>query len=468
MRNRDVLFVVVAVLVMSCLTIAGSDNRDRPDDLYGQYRTFTRLVHTVTSRYVEEVESEKLFYGAYQGMLQSLDPHSAFLPPEQKTELEVETKGEFGGLGIEITIEHGVLTVITPLEDTPAFRAGVLAGDRIVRIEEQSTKGISIYEAVKKLRGPKGEPVTITVLHPDGTVEDIRIVRDIIPLQSVKAPHFADDEHKIAYLRLTGFQQNSADELDEAVNRLLDEGMQALVVDLRFNPGGLLPAAVEVTDRFVSDGLIVSTKGRREVARSWNASEDHTYPDFPLALLVSSHSASAAEILAGAVQDHGRGIIVGTRTYGKGSVQSVIDLENGKSAIRLTTAYYYTPSGRLIHRNPNNPDQETWGIDPDVEVKITPKEELTLWQHWRAKHIREIRDRDKSEEPAADTEGSEEEPSATVPEEFGLLAATPGEPEEELEAPEDFRDRTLEAAVEALTEALAERAVPVPAGAAAE
>jgi carboxyl-terminal processing protease len=440
MKNRELVFVVITVLLLSCLTMAGpGDTAPKQRDLYPHFETFSRIVNNVTAHYVEEVEPEKLFYGAYDGMLATLDPYSAFLPPEEKEDLEVETKGEFGGLGIEITLDkHGVLTVVTPLEDSPAFRAGVLAGDRIVKIEEKSTKGITLRDAVKKLRGPKGKPVTITVLHENGKYEDITVVRDIIKLESVKAPHFVDETHKIAYIRLAQFQANSAESLDKTIADLRKQGMKALVLDLRFNPGGLLSAAIEVADRFLDQGTIVSTKDRHGRGRVFRSKQAGTYPEFPLALLISSRTASASEIVSGAVQDHKRGVLVGMRTFGKGSVQSVIKLEDGKSAIRLTTAYYYTPSGRLIHRDLNDPDQKTWGIDPDIQVKVTFEDEIDLWNHWRQQRMDDIKERNG--QPDDQTKPDAPKPEAEKPEDEG----------KEGEAPKEFHDRGLEAALNAL------------------
>ena len=452
MKRREFVFVAVTVVVMSLLTIAG-DDATRKDDLYGHYETFSRIVAKVSDNYVEEVDIEKLFYGAYSGMLQTLDPHSAFLPPEDKEDLEVETQGEFGGLGIEITLdEHGTLTVVTPLEDTPAFRAGVLAGDKIIKIDGETAKGITVRDAVKKLRGPRGTPVTITVYHESGQIEDIRIVRDIIKPTSIKDPHFVDEKQKIAYVRLIAFRKRTAEELDAAIEELRKQGVRALVIDLRANPGGLLKTAVEVSDRFLSDGVIVSTRGRSIPPQVFRASKAVTYPDFPIAVLISRYSASASEILAGAIQDHQRGIIVGMRSFGKGSVQTVLPIENGKSALRLTMAYYYTPSGRLIHHNPNNPDQTEWGIDPDIEVSLTPEEEVALWDHWRQRHDEEVErmkeERENGEEapePETDPDVAPEPPDAD--EEEWIPADTDAPPED---APAEFRDKTLEAAVNAL------------------
>jgi carboxyl-terminal processing protease len=436
------MFVIVTVLVLSCLTFGAQPKRP---DLYGKYETLSRIISKINAHYVEEVDSKKLFYGAYEGMMSALDPHSAFLPPAEKEDLEIETRGEFGGLGIEITLDqNGVLMVITPIEDTPAFRAGVLAGDRIVEIEGKSTKGLSLRDAVQKLRGPKGKPVTIKVLHETGKLEDITIVRDIIKLQSVRDARMVDPVRKIGYVRLSQFQRNSGDDLDAAVKELRDKGMKALILDLRFNPGGLLRAAIEVSDRFLSKGVVVSTKGRSSPEQVFKAHENGTYADFPLAVLISGRSASASEIVSGAIQDHKRGILVGMRTFGKASVQTLIRLEDGKSALRLTTAYYYTPSGRLIHHNYNDPDQKEWGIKPDIEVPVTPEEEVALWNHWRDIHLREAREKN-----GPDTE-KPEQPEQPKPKEPGPPDADNMTPPADEEQQPEVRDKTLDAAVNAL------------------
>ncbi len=461
------MFVVVAVLVISCLALAGPDKQN---PLYEKYQTLSRIVAAVSANYVEKVDTDKLFYGAYEGMLGTLDPYSAFLPPEEKEDLEVETKGEFGGLGVEITTDkNGVLTVITPLEDSPAFKSGVLAGDRIIKIEGKSTKGLALPDAIKKLRGPKGKPVTITVLHEDGKIADITIIRDMIKLESIKDAHFVDEKHKIAYLRMTQFQANTAASLDEAVKKLRDQGMKGLVIDLRYNPGGLLTSAIEIADRFLAEGIIVSTKGRASREQVFRAGKQGTYPDFAVAFLISGRSASAAEILAGAVQDNKRGLLVGSRTFGKASVQSLIQLEDGKSALRLTTAHYYTPSGRLIHHNPNDANQKEWGIDPDIEIKSTLQDEIDLWENWRKEATKKVEELKKKngKEDATDEKTPPKKDEAPPKKEAPAPAPAP-DPDDEIVPPDDvqpekdkdkdkdakqpkeFHDKPLEAAVNAL------------------
>jgi len=419
MRKRELVWIIISAMLLYLL----ADGRvtAKQDGLYSEYETMTMIIDRVLDSYVEKVEPKKLFYGAYDGMLATLDPYSSFLPPQDKEDLEVDTVGQFGGVGIEITVdERKVLTVETPLEGTPAFFAGVRPGDKIVEIEGESTRvdpSKTRYEilrdAVKKLRGPKGTKVRFRVFHVDTrNYEDITITRDIIKVKSIVSSKMVDKDAGIGYIRMSKFQQKTASELDKAVKELLDEGMKSLIVDLRFNPGGLLDTAVEVSNRFIAKGKIVSTKSRTD-ERVFKAKPGLAYDDFPLAVLISPRSASASEIFAGCVQDHKRGIIVGERSFGKGSVQTVIPLEEGRSAIKLTTAKYYTPSGRCIHRTPEATEKDEWGIHPDIEVKISFQETLDLIDSWRKEHL--IQAPPKNGEEAKDTKTDERAQKKDVP-----------------------------------------------------
>jgi carboxyl-terminal processing protease len=321
----------------------------------------------VEKNYVEPVEGEKLMQGAINGMMKSLDPHSSFMTAEMYKELEVETRGSFGGIGIEITILKDVLTVVSPIEGTPAYKAGIKAGDQIIRIEGQSTKDILITEAVKKLRGPKDTPVTITIFREGmDKPKDVVITRSVIQIKSVRFRIY--DEH-IGYLRIAAFQERTGEDVKKAVRDLEAKArpLRGIVIDLRNNPGGLLNQSVEVSDVFLKKGVIVSTRGRSKGMESKAiARNDNDEPTCPIVVLVNEGSASAAEIVAGALQDNGRAVILGTQTFGKGSVQTVIPLENG-AAVKLTTARYYTPNGRSIQAE---------GITPDIVVKLArPAEE---------------------------------------------------------------------------------------------
>ncbi len=322
-------------------------------------KLYTDTLSLVQKNYVEEVTVKKLVYGSIKGMLANLDPHSSFMPPEMFKEMQVETTGSFGGLGIEITIRDGILTVVSPIEDTPAFRAGIEAGDRIVKINGELTKDMTLMEAVKKMRGKKGTEITITIVRQGRPAPfDVKIVRDIIKVASVKSWMLTDH---IAYIRLTQFQSRTYADLNRKFKELKEKHkITGLVLDLRNNPGGLLQQAVKVSDYFLKSGLIVYTDGRisKQNAR-YEAYNDGTEGDYPIVVLVNGGSASASEIVAGALQDHKRALVMGTQTFGKGSVQTIVPLEDG-SAVRLTTALYYTPSGRSIQAK---------GIKPDVVVE---------------------------------------------------------------------------------------------------
>ncbi|HEY7527997.1 MAG TPA: S41 family peptidase [Candidatus Deferrimicrobiaceae bacterium] len=326
---------------------------------FGKLKAFGDVLSTVQSSYVEEPNVDELVNGAIKGMLQTLDPHSSYLTPDLLKQVEVETKGSFGGLGIEIGVKDGILTVIAPIEDTPAFRAGLQAGDKIVKIENESTREMNVMDAVKRLRGEPGTKVTIWIAR-EGLTEpkSYTITRDVIKIKSVKSKPLGDG---LGYIKLTQFQQDTDGELDKALQVFTKQkgGLKGLVLDLRNNPGGLLDQAVRVTDRFVDTGLIVYTDGRIENQKfKYFAHKEGTYVGFPMVVLVNAGSASASEIVAGALQDHGRAILLGAQTFGKGSVQTIIPMEDG-SALRLTTARYFTPNGRSIQAK---------GIEPDIVV----------------------------------------------------------------------------------------------------
>ncbi len=373
MKNRARVFrsllvgVLIGAVVLAVLPITGTtaSNKNR-EELYKKLGVFTQALTYIEKNYVKEVDPQKLIYGAIKGMVAELDPHTTFMSPDFYKEMEVETKGEFGGLGIEITIKNGVLTIVSPIEGTPAYKKGLKAGDRIIAIEGNSTRGLSLMEAVKRLRGKKGTKVTITIQRDEMKPFDVTIVRDIIKVKSVSY-RMEDPKAKIGYVRIRSFQERTSKQLDAALKALDKQGMRALVLDLRNNPGGLLSQAVGVSDRFLGKGkLVVSIKGRNGANEvKFMAHEDHTFPFHPMVVLVNAGSASASEIVAGALQDWRRAVIVGERTFGKGSVQTVYPLSDG-SALKLTTAAYYTPLGRSIQEE---------GIIPDVQISsdITEK-----------------------------------------------------------------------------------------------
>ena len=323
-----------------------------------------RVRRLILEGYVENVDEKQLFYGALRGMVHELDPHSAFLTPEEYQDMTATTTGKFGGLGIEVTVKDAWLTVVTPLMGSPAFKAGVLPADRIVRIDGADTDGMALEEAVHKMRGKPGTAVVLTVARKGETaLKDIEIVREIINVESVRIPQIVDPVDKIGYVSVTTFQEDTAEELAKVVARLEAQGMKALVLDLRVNGGGRLDAAIKVADLFLDKGVIVSIRGRAGRPQIYSASKSGTRPDYPMAVLVNQSSASASEIVAGAFRDHHRAVLVGEKTFGKGSVQTLRDVRIGDevAGLKLTTAHYYTPSGQCIHKI---------GIDPDIKVPM--------------------------------------------------------------------------------------------------
>ncbi|MPZ75561.1 MAG: PDZ domain-containing protein [Deltaproteobacteria bacterium] len=337
-----------------------------PRQDYETLETFTNILSIVKKNYVEDVETKDLVNGAINGMLTSLDPHSAYLTPDLYKELQMDTQGRFGGLGIEITVKNGVLTVVSPIEDTPAFKAGVKPGDMIFKIEDDFTKDMTLIDAVKKMRGPKGTKINLSIKR-EGIPEliDLTLTRDTIRVQSVRNRTL---EPGYGYIRLAQFQERSDRDLQKAIEKFATEkdGLKGLVLDLRNNPGGLLTQAVRITDLFLDSGLIVYTDGRIEAQKQkFFAQKNASTMDFPIVVLVNGGSASASEIVAGALQDHKRAIVLGTKTFGKGSVQTILPLDDS-SALRLTTARYFTPKGRSI---------QATGIVPDIIVESTPQQE---------------------------------------------------------------------------------------------
>ena len=370
--NMKVLSILCPLTLLILLGLQGDSQVSAALDrsIYKNLKTFNEVLDMVQKNYVEEIESKKLIDGAINGIMKSLDPHSTYMTADMYKELEVETRGSFGGIGIEITIKKDILTVVSPIEDTPAFTAGIKAGDHIIQIDGKSTKDITIMEAVKKMRGQKDTKVTITIMRENmSKPKDFVITRDIIKIKSVKSKVYDDN---IGYIRVSSFQERTADDLKKVIKDLNAKvgNPKGVILDLRNNPGGLLNQAVGVADVFLKSGIIVSTKGRTKSMESKSvAKDDGNEPTCPIVILVNEGTASAAEIVSGALQDSGRAIVIGMQTFGKGSVQTVIPLENG-SALKLTTAKYYTPNGRSIQAE---------GIKPDIVVKnIRPSEEKEL------------------------------------------------------------------------------------------
>ena len=361
MKSVKKVAVVSALLLVLTLSLGGGVASKSQDTsaTYENLRLFTEVLSIVQSQYVDEVPPKDIIYNAIKGTLRGLDPHSSFLDPEMYREMQVETSGSFGGLGIEITLRDDILTVVAPIEGTPAYRAGIQPGDRIVKIEGISTKDMQLTDAVKRMRGKPGSKITISVVREGWTEpKDFDITREQIRVQSVKSQEL---ETGIEYIRLRQFQEQTAQDMEAALDKFSKGGkVQGLVLDLRNNPGGLLTSAVEVSEKFLDAGkLVVYTEGRvRAQNMRFQANARRVYTDFPIVILVNQGSASASEIVAGALQDWGRGIVLGTQSFGKGSVQTIIPLSDG-AGLRLTTAKYYTPKGRSIHGK---------GITPDIIV----------------------------------------------------------------------------------------------------
>jgi carboxyl-terminal processing protease len=366
MKNISTKDLVFAFVILGLFIVFWNSSDSlvsaKEKNIYKEIKTFNEVLDMVQKNYVDQVDSSSLIQGAINGMIKTLDPHSAFMTPDVYKGLEEETQGHFGGIGIEITLVKDVLTVVSPIEDTPAYKAGVKAGDQIIKIDGKTTKDISMMEAVKKLRGKKGTKVTITITR-EGTIKPRNIVltRAEIQVQSVKAKIF---DNNIGYIRISSFNEKTAADLRKALTdvKAKSNPLHGLVLDLRNDPGGLLNQAIEVSDMFLRSGIIVSTRGRmKSMETKMQARDDGTREvTVPMVVLVNEGTASAAEIVAGALQDNGRALIVGTQTFGKASVQTVIRLEDG-SALKLTTARYYTPKGRSIQAE---------GIKPDLIVKL--------------------------------------------------------------------------------------------------
>ncbi len=368
-RSRGLIAgVVAAVMVLGIATITFSAKSVAvPADTYEGLKVFSDVLSLVQRDYTEKKDTKELVYNAIKGMLNKLDPHSSFMTPDEYKEMKIDTKGVFGGVGIQIGIKDKVLTVIAPIEDTPAWRAGIKANDKIVKIEKKSTRDMSLDDAVRLMRGPRGADVTIYIMREGFTKpKAFTIKRDIIKIKSVK---YKMKEDNIGYIRISQFQENTTNEMRKAFRKLKPRKgrLRGLILDLRNNPGGLLQEAVSVSNFFLKSGLIVYTKGRDGKENMvFKADSKGTQPDYPIIVLVNGGSASASEIVSGALQDHKRAVILGTTTFGKGSVQTIIPLADG-SALRLTTAKYYTPSGRSIQAK---------GIEPDIVVGVSTRKHL--------------------------------------------------------------------------------------------
>ena len=421
----------------------------KEDDYYELYKSFADTVDQIQRNYVKDISRRELMDAAIKGMLTKLDPYSSYIPPEDLSGFKTAVESQFGGIGIQISIESGQIKILSPLMDTPAYRAGIRAGDKIIKIEGQAADGLSIDDAVKKLKGEAGTSVTLTFQHPDGSKpETATLKREVIQVETVLGDTRGDDDHwdfmldhekKIGYIRVTAFSRDTTRDLKKALEKLQAQKVKGLILDLRNNPGGLLTSAVEICDLFVTEGVIVSTEGRNSPKKIWEAHKDKKFDGFPLVVLVNRYSASASEIVSACLQDHKRAVVVGERTWGKGSVQNVIELEDGKSALKLTTAGYLRPNGHNIHRFPDAKETDEWGVKPDdgYEIKLSDTEfgRMMMDRHERDFLVAKNKPADKVEEKPKDEPPKEEKPKDEKPK------------DDKAKKPSEFVDRQLQKAL---------------------
>jgi len=399
MSRRNIAWVlgIVAFSLLGLVVVANAPSRENDRD-YELVRLVVDVLHEVRNRYVTEVSPQrerKLVEDMINGGLERLDPHSTFINNRDLKQFNRTSKGKFGGIGVQVGYDRnnrGLLTVISPMVGTPAYEAGVLAGDIILKIDGKNADTMRLDEAVDMIQGDPDTTITLTVLHDGGKEPvDIPIRRSIIKVQSVLGDrrkenkdwdYYLDDKSRIGYLRITSFSETAAAEVREIITAQQKEGLRGLILDLRNNPGGLLRAAVEIADMFLTEGKIVSTRGRYQQEEIIEARPEGTMlltaERYPIAVLINRNSASASEILAAALQDHHRAVVIGERSFGKGSVQNIIDLENKSSALKLTTASYWRPSGKNIHRFPDSKETDEWGVKPDAGYEVALKDEERL------------------------------------------------------------------------------------------
>jgi carboxyl-terminal processing protease len=375
--NREKFAWTVSVVLLTLLAFRLPGSLGQRDDDYAFVRTLVDIHRQIVSNYVETVDEDKLREGAIDGMLGELDPFTIYVPPARQEDFENLLENSFRGVGIQLDqLDNGAVEVVTPIDGSPAFKAGVLAGDVILKVNGESIEGIRLPDIIKKITGPVGSEVRLTVRHTDGSEADLKMTREEIVVPVIKGyerkadnswDYYVSTNPKIAYVRLTQFTSDTAENLRNVLTPLLADGMKGLILDLRFNPGGRLEEAIGVVDMLVPKGVIVSTKYRTRPEKIVNATGVNTLPYFPMIVLVNEHSASASEIVSGSLMDNHRALVLGERTYGKGSVQEVIPLDNKGGELKMTVAYYYLPSGRLVHRKKDATD---WGVQPQIVVPM--------------------------------------------------------------------------------------------------
>lgn len=384
--NREKFAWSLSILLIAILAFQIPGTLAQRDDDYHFVRTLLDIHRQVTINYVDPVDQQKLQQGAIDGMLGKLDPYTVYVPPANQEQFESMLEGSFRGVGIQLEQNaKGEVEVVTPIEDSPALRAGVQAGDIITRVNNQEVSNLRLPDVMKKIKGPDNSKVEITVRHPNGAVADLTMTRQEIVVPTVKGyrrgednawSYWASEDPKIGYVRITQFTSDTYKKIKGVLDQLVGQGMRGFILDLRFNPGGQLEQAEEVVNMFVKEGVIVRTKGRNRPEQIFRANGQGTLPDFPMVVLINEHSASAAEIVSGSLMDNHRAITVGNRSFGKGSVQEVMPLGDSEGELKITVAYYYLPSGRLVHRKPDSKD---WGVDPQIVVPMnTPEEEALL------------------------------------------------------------------------------------------
>lgn len=384
--NRERLAWTVTIVLMGYLVFNLPGSLAQRDDDYAFVRTLVDIHRRVAGNYVDPVKEDDLRQGAINGMLEQLDPFTMYVPPEKQEEFDRALEGSFKGVGIQLNeLDTGEIEVVTPIDGSPAFKAGVMAGDIIIKVNGEAVANLRVQDIVKKIAGKLGSEVKLTVRHATGEEQELTMTREEIVIPTVKGfgrnedntwDYYICDDPKVAYVRLTQFTPDSAESIQSTLEMLLKDGMQGLILDVRFNPGGRLDQAVKICDLLMESGRIVSTKGRSRPEQVIEATSGGTLPKFPMIVLVNEHSASASEIVAGCLKDNRRALVIGTRTYGKGSVQEVIPLDSSGGELKLTVAYYYLPSGRLVHKTK---DATEWGVEPNIIVPVdTAQEQLMV------------------------------------------------------------------------------------------
>lgn len=476
-RRRIFLAMAAAAAVFPLGWAAGSLRADKPrDEMMELYGLFVDAVEKVEANYVRPVNRKELLESALEGMLQNLDQHSSYINMGEWQQFRKQIEGKFGGIGIQVGIDSdtGRLRVIAPMVGTPAYRGGILAGDLILEIDGHSTEGMSSDKAVEALTGRPGTDVELNVLHEGADQPTtVKLTRAIIDVPSVMGEDrrkdgswdfMLDKERRIGYIRVSNFVQSSGEDVRKALDELNEQGAKGLILDLRDDPGGLLSAAVEVADLFLAEGDIVSTKGRNTIPKSYVAQKGSPYEDLPMVVLINQNSASASEIVSAALQDHKRAAIVGHRSYGKGSVQNIMELQDGNSVLKLTVASYHRPSGENIHRFRDAKVTDKWGVSPDdgMEVKLTPTEYRDWFLARRARDLPALTrlgaPKEPAEAPQSDAEKAQEnkekvETKDVPKDEKPPADPTKPEPPKLVPPPEDappFVDKVLDKGLEVL------------------